>query len=368
MDTDFEALRAPNARAVREAVDRFAGHLEKGKLSGEDVGTLAEQFVLLSRHPRWEVRKAVAHATRVLHHDVAHEVLSRLVGDDNALVREAAEKSRARHEERRDLDFLKEQHAEQFERWLAELEAKHGRPARDAAIEAAKRYAELLVREASHELAQPIKAAGDALENIAEALAATTLDRDAAVARLTRARNRVRFIGEILGSLREFSRRSAPSFARHSLRAIVKEAVAVVREGADEKWDVKVQVAIDRALVLQADRGHLVQAFRNLVQNACESFEKTPRPHRIRIAARPARGSLVVTITDNGCGMSEDMRLGAFRLFVTSKPVGVGTGFGLPFAKKVVESMHGGSIALASARGKGTTVTVTLPRTQEKRS
>jgi signal transduction histidine kinase len=74
---------------------------------------------------------------------------------------------------------------------------------------------------------------------------------------------------------------------------------------------------------------------------------------------------VVVSFTGGGCGMSEEALGDAFTLYGSTKPYG--TGFGLPLAKKIVETEHKGSIRLASAKGEGTTVTVVLPIEQDER-
>lgn len=355
-------LREDHPRRLLDAVEGIGQRLAKGELTPEEAGLAGEELARLAGHSRWEIRKAVADAASALRHDTAHAIVAQLVDDNHGYVRLAAERALSRHDERNQLDYLKEQHAAQLEKWLDDLEKRPGTPTREAVIETAMRYAEVLVREASHELAQPIKAAAFALENIGVALSKEQIDRPAALAKLARAKSRVRFVHTILRSLREFSARQAPVFATENVRELVREAVGLVRETREDRRRVKVVVAIDPALTVEADRGRIVQAFRNLVQNAFDAFERTSPPRKLKIEARVERRHFVVlSFTDNGAGMSEEMRLGAFRLFVTSKPVGTGTGFGLPLAKKILVGEHRGSISLASKRGKGTTVTVTLP-------
>jgi signal transduction histidine kinase len=70
-----------------------------------------------------------------------------------------------------------------------------------------------------------------------------------------------------------------------------------------------------------------------------------------------------MTIRDSGCGMSEENLRDALTLFSTSKANG--TGFGLPLAVKIVESEHGGRLSLESAKGRGTSVHIMLPKHRE---
>jgi signal transduction histidine kinase len=104
----------------------------------------------------------------------------------------------------------------------------------------------------------------------------------------------------------------------------------------------------------------------NLLVNAQESYAGLPTAAPIVVRASGDQASVVITIEDSGCGMNEEVLADAPVLFATSKPTG--TGFGLPLAIKIIESEHDGRLGLASTRGRGTLVTVTLPvRRQRER-
>jgi hypothetical protein len=67
-----------------------------------------------------------------------------------------------------------------------------------------------------------------------------------------------------------------------------------------------------------------------------------------------------VGVTDNGRGMTDEVRRHALDPFFTTKKRGLGTGLGLPLVRGVVQSA-GGSLSIDSAPGLGTTVTLTVP-------
>jgi PAS domain S-box-containing protein len=106
-----------------------------------------------------------------------------------------------------------------------------------------------------------------------------------------------------------------------------------------------------------ADRGQLEQVIMNLVVNARDAM---PAGGTIVIETR-LRGDVVdLVVSDTGCGMDEVTQAHMFEPFFTTKPVGEGTGLGLPTVYGIVQQ-SGGTIAIQSAPGEGTMVTVTFP-------
>ena len=116
----------------------------------------------------------------------------------------------------------------------------------------------------------------------------------------------------------------------------------------------------------------LTQAVLNLVVNAGEAIPPlSADPHgkrrqgRVRVWARAdqdadGRRWVLLGVTDNGAGMTPEVKRRAFELFFTTKSRGRGTGLGLPLVYKVATRV-GGTVEIDSAVDKGTTVTMTLP-------
>jgi two-component system NtrC family sensor kinase len=82
-------------------------------------------------------------------------------------------------------------------------------------------------------------------------------------------------------------------------------------------------------------------------------------------AEREGRDRVVISISDNGCGMPEEALPKIFEPFFTTKERGVGTGLGLAITYGLVKKLHG-DMSVKSKANEGTTFTITLPiRIQE---
>lgn len=124
----------------------------------------------------------------------------------------------------------------------------------------------------------------------------------------------------------------------------------------------RIQVSKDYATVLvpvRADEAKLQQAFLSIFKNACEAM--TPGGHlHIQVSQHRAGKGLEVQILikNDGVPIPADLVDKVFEPFFTTKRSGIG--LGLPTVKKIMEE-HGGSIAIGSAPGEGTSVTIRLP-------
>jgi two-component system, sporulation sensor kinase E len=100
----------------------------------------------------------------------------------------------------------------------------------------------------------------------------------------------------------------------------------------------------------------------NLLANAVDAMTETQEP-MLLIRSKSRGNVILLSITDNGCGMSEELARDAFKPFFTTKPHG--TGLGLVISKKMLTQMHCG-IELISEKGVGTTFHLTLPKSATK--
>jgi signal transduction histidine kinase len=143
---------------------------------------------------------------------------------------------------------------------------------------------------------------------------------------------------------------------------VLNDCMAMVREQcADAGLELKTS-GLDQMLAMTGDAAKLRQIFLNLLSNAIKFTEKGGL---VTLTAASTREGIAVVVTDTGIGMDPaDIEI-AFQPFgqVDNRLERryEGTGLGLPLTKALVD-LHQGEIAIDSARGRGTRVTVTFPR------
>jgi signal transduction histidine kinase len=129
-----------------------------------------------------------------------------------------------------------------------------------------------------------------------------------------------------------------------------------------QKFDIQINTDIDEAGEIMVDPVRIKQAVVNVLDNAI----KYSAGGNITIALKNTRDHILLDVTDTGCGIPPQMLDKIFEPFyrvdkARSRNLG-GNGLGLSITKEIIEK-HGGSIEIHSTEGKGTKVTILMPRT-----
>jgi putative PEP-CTERM system histidine kinase len=150
---------------------------------------------------------------------------------------------------------------------------------------------------------------------------------------------------------------------RHELKITVAEAdlndvVNSALTGVERAQGYELIKQIQPLPMVQLDRDQIHKVVTNLLLNATEAVGAAGQ---VRIATEQNDGWVVLTVADNGCGMSPDfLSQSLFRPFQTTKKNGLGIGM---FQSKMIVEAHGGRIAVSSEPGKGTTFRIFLRAT-----
>ncbi len=162
-------------------------------------------------------------------------------------------------------------------------------------------------------------------------------------------------IHKIVQGLKRFSRAEDDTPAPVDINDCLESAITIVWNEIKYKSELERDFG-DLPPILGYSQ-QLAQVFMNLLINASHAIQEKGLT---QIKTRHERNNIVVTVTDNGCGISEANLTKIFDPFFTTKEAGKGTGLGMSIAAEIVEK-HGGTIAVQSVVGEGTKFTVSLP-------
>ena len=168
-----------------------------------------------------------------------------------------------------------------------------------------------------------------------------------------------RRLSGILDGFLEYTRPHRSTFAPCDLSALLRDCLDLLGRSDEIGKNHRLRLEIPRELILFGDEQLMRQIVWNLSRNALQAM---PDGGELAISAQRRDGWVVLWWRDEGVGMAEEVRQQAFEPFMTTRQEGTGLGLAVVYAA-VAE--HGGSVAIDSSPGQGTTVTVELPTERE---
>jgi len=188
--------------------------------------------------------------------------------------------------------------------------------------------------------------------------------------------NATKMAANLTRQLLAFSRKQALRPTVMNLNTIIEEMVRMLKRIIGEDVELEIKAAPDLGNA-KADAGQIEQALMNLVVNAKDAM---PRGGKLIITTSNAvldeafsqttsdvaPGEYVmITVSDTGEGMTDEVKAHLFEPFFTTKDQGKGTGLGLAMVHSIVKQ-NGGHIFVYSEVGKGATFRIYLPRVREE--
>ena len=211
----------------------------------------------------------------------------------------------------------------------------------------------------AHELNQPLSAIANYLRGARRLLdKGDPADLPRLAEALDRAGDQALRAGDVIHRLRDFIGRGETERRIESISKLIEEASALALVGVKE-LGVRVTMQFDpKADLVLADRVQIQQVVVNLLRNAIDAMRGArPAELKVRVALEPP-GFTVISVSDTGSGIGEEVRGRLFEPFMTTKKEGMGVG--LSICRTIVEA-HGGSIKGENNPGPGATFSFTLP-------
>lgn len=262
-----------------------------------------------------------------------------------------------------------------FKHNLARLGAVIERELREAAMRAERRRMQqqllladrlsavgTLAASVAHEINNPL---AYVLGNIEFALGrlsrvgAPSADASEVMQALTHAREGSERIRATTRDLKVFCRTDEETRAPVNVRKVMESSINMAWNEIRHRGRLSKQ--FNAVPAVEGNENRLGQVFLNLLVNAAQALpDDRVEQNEVSVSVRADGYSVVVEVSDNGCGISAAQQARMFEPFFTTKPAGVGSGIGLSICRSIVHDL-GGQIEVESALGQGSTFRVTLP-------
>jgi two-component system NtrC family sensor kinase len=221
----------------------------------------------------------------------------------------------------------------------------------------------LLAAGVAHEINNPLSAIAMAAESLAERFAeeppsAARQEAEIVQQYLEMIQREAFRSQKITQNLLDFARGNGDTCACHDLTAIINDVLRVVRIMSRYR-DRTIRFTRNVPCLLEMNGPEIQQVVLNLVSNGLEAMDAGGT---ITITITEQTDHVTLIITDDGCGMTQQVIDNLFEPFFTQRRNGRGTGLGLSITHRIVTD-HGGAIQVESAGpGRGSTFRVRLPR------
>lgn len=176
---------------------------------------------------------------------------------------------------------------------------------------------------------------------------------------------------QIVTNMLEFSRNNNQTHSPTNMAELIEHSLQLAKNNFEldtlEGVEIpKLVLKIDEDLPkVPCNSSEIQQVLLNLFSNAAQSFQSNeygaPLEPEIACHLFCTKKHLIVEVSDNGPGMTSDVRKHIFEPFYTTKDVGKGTGLGLSVSYFIVTEHHKGSIEVESEPGRGTLFRIMLP-------
>ena len=337
----------------------------------EPMPAVRQLLLRLADDPKWEVRKVIANGLNLIEDTVFDDLSTRLLSDANGFVKRSAEKSysmrRRDHGRARKRDAVDRQMATR----LSKLRDRYGPDAVDDVVAISEMRFNQLAGSMAHDLRSILAHLQPAARGLSGSLD-DGVDLGTARRKAGRMVEGMVFMDRCVSDMERYTEplpvQQQPEDLAEVLRVACDMAAKNIKELGFDPHMVVLRLDVPDGLRLRLSRHLVTLAVANLVKNAYESFmerHKHLQRGQIIVTVRNGEEDVQIAIRNDGMGMAaadlDDLTSGMPRR--RNKAKRKSTGFGVPIARRYIEA-HGGTLVFDSTEDVGTTVTITLPRTQ----
>ena len=170
----------------------------------------------------------------------------------------------------------------------------------------------------------------------------------------------IQLVSEILDFRKVQNGKMELRLSDFNLAESMKQWIKLFSASAQKKH-IAISMNAPDTIMLRADQDKIERICYNLLSNA---LKYTSEGGEITLTAKEENGRVMISVADNGCGISSDELPYIFDRFYQAKNAGRGTGIGLAIVKAFTE-LHHGEVSATSIEGKGSTFTIHIPVRQK---
>ncbi|AEJ00336.1 integral membrane sensor signal transduction histidine kinase [Nitrosomonas sp. Is79A3] len=224
-----------------------------------------------------------------------------------------------------------------------------------------------VARRLAHEIKNPLTPIQLSAERVQHKLINKLDEEDARILRRSTETivNQVEALKRMVNEFNQYARVPELELRQLDFNRLVREVLSLYETASmttDNSKHIQIKPTLaDDLPVVRGDAAQLRQVLHNLLQNAQDALIDTSEPV-IEVRTEMVHGGVQLSVRDNGCGFSDEIRSRVFEPYVTTKSKG--TGLGLPIVKKIVEE-HEGLIHIENIKPRGAQISIILPTVEK---